>query len=78
MISGLETIIAAFIAGALAIIGIYAKARRDGAKAERLGTENAAMRDRLEMDREATEIEREIGKLSDAEIKERLLARAKP
>lgn len=32
---GLETIIAAFIAGALAIIGLYAKARRAGAKAER-------------------------------------------
>lgn len=45
MISGLETIIAAFIAGAVTIIGLYAKARRDGAKAEQAKAHEQRIRD---------------------------------
>lgn len=64
--------IAAIVAAVVGFIGLYAKGRSDGAtKAQNKALKNALQTKdaQLEMSREATEIERETGKLADDEAR---------
>ena len=56
MMGGLETMLAAFVAGAMALLGLIFKARSDGRKL----AEREAMADRLNTIRQADEIEQAV------------------
>lgn len=74
---GLAAAFGGFLVALAAFAALLFKARREGAKSARdAATLNAAI-DRLEMDREATAIERAVGEMTDAEITARLKARAR-
>lgn len=69
------TIIAIF-AAVVGAIGLAFQQRLAGAKAERnkhLKADNAALKDRVEMDREATDIERKTAGMSDDEARKEAL-----
>jgi outer membrane murein-binding lipoprotein Lpp len=81
LLTGGNGLIAGLVAVLIAVGGAWLKGRSMGANSERSKQTEAKLRaaeDRLEMDREATEAEKEAGALSDAEARKEADRWARP